>query len=71
MKRWDVLADRFLEGYSARGLADGTVNSMRREWQRWGGWLKTRRPRPRLEQVTGEQVTEYLGSYGKVFGVRA
>lgn len=65
MKRWDALADRFLEGYSARRLADGTVEAMRREWQRWGCWLKTRRPRPRLEQVTGDHVTEYLGSYGK------
>ncbi len=65
MKRWDALADRFLEGYSARGLADGSVAAMRREWQRWGGWLKARRPRPRLDEVTGEHVTEYLGSYGK------
>ena len=65
MKRWDALADRFLEGYSARGLADGSVAAMRREWQRWGGWLKSRRPRPRLDEVAGEHVTEYLGSYGK------
>ncbi len=65
MKRWDTLADRFLEGYSARGLADGTVDSMRREWDRWGCWLKGRRPRPKLEEVSAEHVTQYLGSYGK------
>lgn len=65
MKRWDALADRFLEGYSARGLAGGTVDSMRREWDRWGCWLKSRRPRPKLEEVSVEEVTQYLGSFGK------
>ena len=65
MKRWDRLADRFLEDYAARGLAEGTVAAMRREWERWGCWLKARRPRPRLEDVTVEHVTEYLGSHAK------
>jgi len=65
MKRWDALADRFLEGYSARGLADGTVDTMRREWNRWGCWLKSRRPRPKLEEVSVDHVTQYLGSFGK------
>lgn len=65
MRRWDTLADRFLEAYAGRGLADGSVNAMRREWSRWGGWLKARRPRPKLEEVSAEHVTEYLASYGR------
>lgn len=65
MKRWDALSERFLEGYSARGLADGTVDAMRREWDRWGCWLKSRRPRPKLEEVSADHVTQYLGSFGK------
>jgi integrase/recombinase XerD len=64
MKRWDGLAERFLEAYSARGLADESVAAMRREWQRWGCWLKARRPRLKLEEVTAEHVTQYLVSYG-------
>lgn len=38
---------------------------MRREWDRWGCWLKARRPRPRLEEVGSEHVTEYLGCHAK------
>jgi hypothetical protein len=32
MKRWDGLADQFMEVYSARGLASGTIEAMRHEW---------------------------------------
>ncbi len=64
MKRWDGLADRFMEVYQARGLSSGTVESMRREWDRWGSWLKRRRPRPRLEEVSPELVTAYISDCG-------
>lgn len=65
MKRWDRLADSFLDVYAARGLAEGTIRSMRREWDRWGCWLKSRRPRPKLEEVSLKHITEYLGSYAR------
>lgn len=62
MKRWDGLTERFMAAYSARGLAKGSVHSMRREWERWGCWLKSRRPRPKLEAISGDQITEYIAS---------
>lgn len=65
MKRWDRLADGFMEVYSARGLAPGTVDSMRREWDKWGCWLKAKRPRPKLEGVSHELITQYISHRGK------
>jgi site-specific recombinase XerD len=65
MKRWDTLADRFLEEYSARGLAESSVAAMRRDLDRWGCWLKSRRPRPNLAEVTSEQITQYIGSWSR------
>lgn len=64
MKRWDGLADRFMEAYQARGLSQGTAAAMRREWDRWGSWLKQRRPRPSLEEISPELVTAYLHDWG-------
>jgi len=61
MKRWDGLKDRFMEVYEARGLAVSTVQQMSHEWDRWGCFLKNRRPRPRLEDVTAKMITDYIG----------
>ena len=61
MKRWDGLKDRFMEVYEARGLASSTVQLMSYEWDKWGCFLKNRRPRPRLEDVTAKMITEYIG----------
>jgi site-specific recombinase XerD len=62
MKRWDGLKDRFMEAYETRGLAGTTVEMMSGEWDRWGCWLKNRKPRPKLEEVTVEMVTAYISS---------
>lgn len=61
MKRWDGLKDRFMEVYEARGLAASTVGLMSHEWDKWGCFLKNRRPRPKLEDVTAKMITEYIG----------
>ena len=62
MKRWDSLKDRFMEVYEFRGLATSTVQMMSREWDHWGCSLKNRRPRPHLEDITAEMITEYIAS---------
>ncbi len=61
MKRWDGLKDRFMEVYQSRKLAAGTVQQMSYEWDTWGCYLKNRRPRPKLEDVTAKMITEYIG----------
>jgi len=65
MKRWDTLSDRFMEVYSARKVEPQTVEAMRREWDAWGCWLKARRPRPKLEDVSHELITQYIAGRGK------
>jgi len=62
MKRWDGLKDRFMEVYESRGLAVTTVEMMSHEWDRWGCFLKNRRPRPKLDDVTAKMITQYIGS---------
>ncbi len=62
MKRWDNLKDRFMEVYESRGLAPTTVQPMSREWDHWGCFLKNRRPRPKLEDITAEMITDFLRS---------
>lgn len=51
-----------MEVYEARGLAGSTVHMMSGEWDRWGCFLKNRKPRPKLEEVMAEMVTAYITS---------
>lgn len=60
MRRWDRLVELFLEEYAARGVAADTVANVTRELNRWGIWLKTRRPRPRLEDVGPDLLVRYV-----------
>jgi site-specific recombinase XerD len=60
MKRWDQLVDQYLEEYRARGVATTTVSHVARELDRWGTWLKRRRPRPRLDAVGSDVLIRYL-----------
>ena len=52
MRRWDALADAYIEEYKARGVSGDYITHVQREVERWGGWLKRRRPRPRLEEIS-------------------
>jgi len=62
MKRWDSLSDAYLAECRVRGLSDSTVEGRRRELERWGNWLKHRRPRPKLEEVSSEILGQYVRS---------
>lgn len=60
MKRWDSLKDRFMDVYESRGLRKRTVDAMSHEWDLWGCFLKNRRPRPKLGDVSVEMLTAYI-----------
>ena len=60
MRRWDGLLERYLGELQARGLSRATIDGRCRELDRWGSWLKHRRPRPALEAVGSEEVVNYL-----------
>lgn len=61
MRRWDVIVDQYMFEYVARGVSTATVAKVQRELERWGSWLKRRRPRLKLEEVGSELVVRYLG----------
>ena len=58
MRRWDALAGAYIEEYRARGVGDSYVTNVEREMERWGAWLKRRRPKPRLEEISADACDE-------------
>ena len=60
MRRWDGLVDAYLEEYVARGVSAGMIDNVRRELERWGSWMKRRRPRPKLEELEPELIIRYI-----------
>jgi len=60
MYTWDRLLDNYIEECRARGICEETVGNVMRELSRWGRWLHSRRPRPKLEEVDAELIQRYL-----------
>jgi len=60
MRRWDALVDAYIKGYEARGLTGSHVETSQRELERWGNWLKRRRPKPRLEEISQDLHVRYI-----------
>ena len=62
MRRWDRLQDSYMEEYRARGLSPETVACTDSRLDRWGRWLKKRRPRVVIEQIGAEVITHYIAT---------
>jgi site-specific recombinase XerD len=62
MRRWDRIVDGYLEEYRARGIGVATVAHTGARLDRWGRWLKQRRPRVAIERIDAELITRYLAS---------
>ena len=60
MRRWDRLQDAYMEEYRARGLSPETVSYTESRLDRWGGWLKKRRPRIVIEGIDADAITAYI-----------
>ena len=60
MKQWDGLVDEYQRVCEARGLCPESLRSIRDELDRFGCWLKRRKPRPKLEEVDGQTLIAYL-----------
>lgn len=60
MKRWDEMVDGYMEWCKDRGLGEATLRKKRDELDRWGNWMKRRRPRVELEEVDHVLLTEYI-----------
>jgi len=62
MRRWDRLVDGYIEEYRARGIGPARVAHTAATLDRWGRWLKQRRPRVSIEQIDAELITRYIAS---------
>jgi site-specific recombinase XerD len=62
MRRWDRLVEEYVGSCRARGLAEGSIDRILSELDRWGTWMKRRCPRRRLEEVDAEWVLAYVRS---------
>lgn len=60
MRRWDNVVDRYMEVYSARGIAQATVAQVHRELDKWGLWMKHRRPKPQLDKIDSDLLLRYV-----------
>ena len=59
MRRWDRLLDSYVEEYRARGVSLESVAYTEARLNRWGRWLKGRRPRIGIEHIDAEMITRY------------
>ena len=62
MRRWDRLVDSYIEEYRARGVSAASVAMNTARLERWGRWLKARRPRVAIERIDAESITRYIES---------
>ena len=62
MRRWDRFVEMYVEEYRARGIAAETVVNTAARLDRWGRWLKGRRPRVRMERIDADLITRYIAS---------
>lgn len=62
MRRWDRLQDAYIEEYGARGRSRETVAYTEARLDRWGRWLKKRRPRIVIEEIGAETITQYIAT---------
>lgn len=62
MRRWDGLVEKYLAVQATRGLEPTTIGIRRREFNRFGNWLKARRPKPALEEVGADLLVRYVSS---------
>jgi hypothetical protein len=62
MRRWDRLLELYVEEYRARGVSPQSVGYTQARLDRWGRWLKGRRPRIAIERIDAELITRYIAN---------
>jgi site-specific recombinase XerD len=54
--------DSYIDEYRARGISAESVAMTAGRLERWGRWLKQRRPRVSIERIDAELITRYIES---------
>ena len=62
MRIWDRLQGSYVEEYRARKVSPEAVAYTESRLDRWGRWLKKRRPRIAIEHVDAETITHYISN---------
>lgn len=60
MRQWDGCVEGYIQQCHTRGIGQATIETRQREYQRLGAWLKARKPRPKLEELSSELLIRYL-----------
>jgi site-specific recombinase XerD len=60
MRNWDQLVDNYMRVCEIRGLSESVILGRRRELERWGIWLKNRKPKPKVEEIDSNLILEYI-----------
>lgn len=60
MRNWEGHVDSYIKECESRGLADTTLYTRTLELDRFGSWLRRRKPRPKLEQIDGPLIIRYV-----------
>ena len=64
MKRWDGLLEKYVSQQHTRGLSESTIAGRRRELVCFGNWLKARRPKHALDDISADLIVAYVRSRG-------
>lgn len=62
MRRWDRLVESYMDEYQARGIGQDSVAATDSRLQKWGYWLKKRRPRVAIEEIGVDLISKYIAS---------
>jgi site-specific recombinase XerD len=62
MRQWDNLVEQYVKEYSARGVCDASIDSVRRDMTKWGNWLKHRRPRLAIECIDSDMIIKFIAA---------
>lgn len=75
MYRWENLVEKHLREMKIRGMSEQYVKTTGWELDKFGVWLRKRKPKPGIGDITAEHVTKYIesrtafSSKSTVFGV--
>ena len=61
MKRWEKQVESYLNQCRMRDLAESTLVNRNRELDRLWRWLRNRHPQPKLEEISLEMLSRYIG----------
>ena len=60
MRNWDHIIDNYIRVCETRGLTESVILGRRRELERFGTWLKRRKPKPAVEEISSELILDYI-----------